>query len=374
MEDGTMTKPTYTWSLATRLFHLLLLLSVAITYLVSDFENLLSFHVIFGYTIALLFSFRILWGFMDVKHSKFSDFIFSPRELLYYMTHMFHNKKEYAGHNPASSWAIVAMILFAFLAVLSGALTYGTQEGMGLFSSLNHTFFKDMELFEEIHEFFANLFMLVVGAHIAGVVLDTLLHRSDVIASMVSGYKSSSSATLKLTFMQKIFGILWILTPLLFAVYMLSRPTNPLLKDANVKISYQQEQPLFAEECSSCHTLYPPFLLPRASWAKMMDNLEDYFGNDASLENEDTLLIRNYLLSYAAESSTKESALKILKSIENNATIAITKTPYWVKRHKEIDKEVFKSQKVKKISNCKACHQNFENGLLNDKDIQIPKG
>ena len=373
MEDGTMTKQTYTWSLVTRLFHILLIISVVAAYLLSDIENLLTQHAAFGYTVALLFAFRVLWGMMNIPYSRFRDFELRPQALLEYMLHVFHGKKSYKGHNPASSWAILAMILLAFLTALSGALTLGTQEGIGIFASLNHTVFKEMELFEELHELFANTFMLVVAAHIAGVLLDTFLHKSDVIRSMITGYKVSDGKDIVLKPLHKLFGFVWIVGSITFLLYMLLTPTNPLLKNENQAVNYQQEHALFYEECSSCHVLYPPFLLPRTSWEKMMDDLENHFGDDASLEVEDMLSIKSYLLSHAANNSTKEAAHYILESIENNDTIAITKTPYWIKRHKEIDKEIFFGKKVGKKSNCKACHTNFESGLLNDNDIAIPK-
>ena len=368
-----MTKPTYTWSLFTRLFHILLVLSVATAYIVSDFDSLLPIHVAFGYTVALLFVFRVIWGFMNVPYSKFSDFNFNIKELLSYMLNVFGDKKEYVGHNPASSWAIVSMIVLALLTAISGTVVLGTQEGVGVLASLNQTMFKEMEIFEELHEFFANLFMLIVAAHIAGVLLDTFVHKSDVINSMITGYKKVDAKSIALTPVQKLFGFIWIALSILFLLYMLLSPNNLLLKDENIRVDYKQEHALFQEECSSCHTLYPPFLLPRASWAKIMDNLENHFGDDASLEREDMLSIKSYLLSNSAESSTKEAAFKILKTLENNDTIAITKTPYWIKRHKEIEKEIFSSKKVGKKSNCKACHGNFESALLNDKDIAIPK-
>ena len=103
-----------------------------------------------------------------------------------------------------------------------------------------------------------------------------------------------------------------------------------------------------------------------------MGNLEEHFGEDASLDEQDTSSIRAYLVKNSAESSTKESAFHILKSMDSNETIAITKTPYWKRRHSEIDKSIFESKEVAAASNCKACHGNIEQGLLNDKDIKIP--
>ena len=375
MANGKINKMTknYVWSLFTRLFHILLILSVAAAFLLAEFENLLTLHVAVGYTIGLLFVYRIMWGFMDVRYSKFKDFNFNLLDLKEYMLNIFANKKEYVGHNPASSWAIVAMIILGLGSVFTGVVVYGTQEGMGILSFLNISIFKKMDFFKDIHELFTNAFMAVIFVHISGVFLDRVLHKSKAIESMIHGYKESEAQSLKLTLMQKVFGFLWIASSLFLFIYLLSNPSNMLVADANIAVDYKKEYPQFYNECKSCHTLYPPYLLPKQSWAKMMDNLENHFGDDASLDEQDRLSIRDYLLKNSAESSTKESAFMILKSIKAEDTIAITKTPYWEKRHETIDKTIFASKKVAAKSNCKACHNNIEQGLLNDKDIKIPE-
>ncbi|QOY51034.1 cytochrome C [Candidatus Sulfurimonas baltica] len=102
-------------------------------------------------------------------------------------------------------------------------------------------------------------------------------------------------------------------------------------------------------------------------------NLENHFGDDASLDEADVLSIKEYLVKNSSDNSSKEASFKILNSMDGNDTIAITKTPYWKERHKDIEVGIFKRKSIGNISNCKACHVNFEQGLLNDKDIKIPK-
>jgi len=364
---------SYIWSSFTRVFHIILVISVGLVFILAEFDKLLSWHAAIGFTIGLLFVYRILWGFMDVKYSKFKDFNFNLHDLQEYIFNVFTDKKKYVGHNPASSWAIVAMIALGLGSVFTGIVVYGTQEGMGILSFLNISLFKDMDFFEDVHELFANSFMAVIFILIAGVLLDRVLHSSKAIESMIGGYKESDATSLKLTFFQRVFGVVWIGTSIFFFLYLLANPSNLLIADANTPVDYKKEHTLFFNECKSCHTLYPPYLLPKQSWVKMMDNLENHFGDDASLEASDKEFIKDYLVQNAAENSTKESAFKILKSIKDEEIIAITKTPYWKRRHSEIDKSIFTSKEIAAASNCKACHQNIEQGLLNDKDIKIPE-
>ena len=367
-----MTTKVYAWSLFTRLFHLLLVVAVVVTYLLSDIENLLEYHVAFGLFVGALFFYRLLWGFMDIRYSRFKDFEFSLGALFTYLLHIGRAKTHYVGHNPASSWAIVMMIVLGLLSVVSGLFVYGTQEGMGIFSFLNDTFFKEMELFEELHELFANAFVLVAVVHVSGVLIDRYFYGPGTMMSMVTGYKESAGESVRLTLLQRIFGLVWIISSLLLLSYLLSTPSNFLMADGNRAVDYKTAHPLFYSECKSCHTLYPPYLLPKRSWSLMMDTLEEHFGDDASLEPEEVASIRDYLLQNSAESSTKEAAFRISSSITDPDLLAITKTPYWKMRHHEIEKTVFEDTKVQKRSNCKACHNRIEQGLLNDKDIKLP--
>jgi len=365
-----MTK-LYVWSLATRIFHILFIVLTLLVYISSEFDKLLEYHVIFAYSMGLLVLGRIAWGFMDIEYSKFKDFNLKIKDLKDYMFSVLFNKKEYIGHNPASSWAIISMFALVLISVVTGSLTFGTQEGMGIFSYLNTTFFKEMELFEELHEFFSQLFFIIVIIHIIGVILDRYLHKTKNIESMIYGYKNSirQIQNIRLTIIQKLFSIIWITLPILLSIYLLTQENNFLLKDTNKISNYQLEHPLFYNECISCHTLYPPHLLSSSSWSNIMDDLENHFGDDASLDEEDTKKIKDYLVKNSAEFSSKESAFKMLISDTNN--LGITKSNYWKQTHSFLDKKYQKENEIKNISNCKVCHNNIEKGLLNDKDIKI---
>ena len=101
-----------------------------------------------------------------------------------------------------------------------------------------------------------------------------------------------------------------------------------------------------------------------------MGDLENHFGDDASLNEEDEKNILDFLVQYSAEKSTKEASFKILKSQENKDIIAISQTTFWKNEHKEIPKEVFLHKSVKSKANCKACHSDVEKGLIEDDKIK----
>ncbi|WP_298750085.1 cytochrome C [uncultured Arcobacter sp.] len=102
----------------------------------------------------------------------------------------------------------------------------------------------------------------------------------------------------------------------------------------------------------------------------MMSDLENHFGDDASISEEDNQNISAFLIKNSAETSTKEFSFKILNSIGNKDIIAITHTDFWKKEHEEIPKKVFGHADVKSKANCKACHSDVEKGLIEDDKIK----
>ena len=130
----------------------------------------------------------------------------------------------------------------------------------------------------------------------------------------------------------------------------------------------------YLAECASCHFGYQPGLLPSRSWKKVMGGLEDHFGTDASLEPEDINKILKYLVDNSAEKSTNyKRSKKINKSISRYDTpIAITKTPYIVRKHDEIPTRLIKQKEVSSLANCKTCHTTADRGIYGERDINIP--
>lgn len=364
---------TYVWTMPTRIFHIMLVVFVVGAYITSEWDDLLSIHVALGSSLGVLVLYRIVWGFTGPKYSKFSEFNLSLTALKEYMFSLFSPKKRYVGHNPAAGYTMVAILAVLLLLVLSGFLTYGIQENKGVFAYLHNSFFKDMELFEELHELLANILYLPIAAHVGGVLLDRFLHAKEgTLESIINGYKNIEGESAKLSLFQKFIALVGISLSIATLIYALGVKDNLLTSSYNKSVDYKKEHPLFVSECASCHTLYPPSLLPQRSWTILMGELEDHFGDDASLESEDTQSILAYLKKNSAEKSTSEASVKILKSLQNKDTIAITQTPFWKKRHASIDKRYFESKQVKSKANCKSCHSDVEKGLLEDENIKMP--
>lgn len=133
--------------------------------------------------------------------------------------------------------------------------------------------------------------------------------------------------------------------------------------------------PTWAEECSGCHMLYQPGLLPARSWRAMMEGLEDHFGDDATLEPAARDAITAFLEGNAADRVSNRRSAKIARAIPASATpLRFTETRYFQRKHHEIKAAVWQREKVASKANCVACHgRDAEKGVFDEHTVSIPK-
>lgn len=130
----------------------------------------------------------------------------------------------------------------------------------------------------------------------------------------------------------------------------------------------------YKEECASCHMAYPAWLLPARSWQKIMTNLDNHFGDNASLDADTLKILTTYLQNNSAENSNVRRAGKVLRNTpQDSVPIRISELPYIQRKHDEIPgRYIVANPKVKSLSNCIACHRGAEQGSFNDDNVHIP--
>ena len=165
------------WDVPTRAFHWLLAASFTGAFLTAESERLRDVHVTLGYTVLGLVAFRLVWGLIGTRYARFASFAFGPRSVLTYVKSLFsRSPQHHLGHNPAGSWAIYALLVLSLLAGASGYATYNDIGGHWM---------------EDVHEALASTLLGVVLVHVACVLLSSLLHRENLVRSMLTGYKSA---------------------------------------------------------------------------------------------------------------------------------------------------------------------------------------
>jgi cytochrome b len=182
------------WDLLVRIFHWSLAAAFVVAYVTED--EMMTLHVYAGYLIAGLLVFRVIWGFIGPRHARFSDFVYTPAEVLGYLKDMvIGHPARYLGHNPAGGVMIVLLLVSLVVTVITGLLALGGEAGTGVLASTLAVGGGDGgEAWEEVHEFFGNFTLFLVVLHVAGVILGGRLHREDLVRAMVTGKKKVNPA------------------------------------------------------------------------------------------------------------------------------------------------------------------------------------
>jgi cytochrome b len=206
------------WDPVVRVGHWLLVGAFFTAYFTED--ELLTQHVWAGYIVAAVVLFRIAWGFIGTEHARFQDFVRGPGATLRYLADVGRNRaKRYLGHNPAGGAMIVALLVCLAITTFSGLELYAIEEDAGPLAmqtvigtgaptlpSLVSTAYADdddgdhaggreqaEEFWEEIHEVAANLTLLLVLLHVAGVIIASRAHHENLVKAMLSGRKRSGA-------------------------------------------------------------------------------------------------------------------------------------------------------------------------------------
>ena len=165
------------WDLPTRLFHWSLALSFICAYLTGESERWALIHLTCGYTLLGLIAFRLIWGLIGTSYARFSNFAPTPSIVLKYLADLFKQRPaHYIGHNPLGALGIFALLLLGLVCSISGWLINAEVGPYWL---------------EPVHLISADIMVILVVTHIAGVLVTSYLHRENLIKAMLDGKKSA---------------------------------------------------------------------------------------------------------------------------------------------------------------------------------------
>lgn len=213
---------TLIWPWPTRVLHWMMAVGFAVAYLTGGEEELLHFHVTFGVLAGVAALCRTLQGFSHTRHVRFIDFPLGISSLRTMLADPFQKKVSYAGHNPIASLVMIAILMVAPATVLLGILTAASEE-VG-FAGFHFQTGIDPDVFEEIHDSLATLFLILVCLHLTGLVADTVFHsRHRTVLSMITGYKHLDDEPARLSGFQRMLMTVLVVLPVLAAILVFSR-------------------------------------------------------------------------------------------------------------------------------------------------------
>lgn len=110
------------WDLPTRVFHwslVLCLVGLVTTGKIGG--EAMAWHFRLGYAVLSLLLFRLIWGFVGGRWSRFSVFLIGPAGVLRYLQG--RNTSPSVGHNPLGALSVLALLGFGLLQVATGLIS-----------------------------------------------------------------------------------------------------------------------------------------------------------------------------------------------------------------------------------------------------------
>jgi cytochrome b len=204
------------WDPLVRIGHWTLVIAFFTAYFTED--DFMTQHVWAGYVVGAVVMIRVVWGLVGSRHARFSDFIYSPAKVISYIKKLIARKPQhYVGHNPAGGIMVIALLLSLSATVFTGLKLYAVEENAGplainaqptsgLVASANasedddeenegsmkqkHSVNEaDEEFWEELHETFVNITLLLVFLHIGGVIFSSIVDKEKLVKAMITGKK-----------------------------------------------------------------------------------------------------------------------------------------------------------------------------------------
>jgi cytochrome b len=177
------------WDPLLRAFHWTLVAAFVIDYLTED--DWMRLHANAGYVITGLLVFRLIWGFVGPRHARFANFVFAPRIVYSYVRNMLRGRAaRYVGHNPAGGAMVIALMLLLTATSVSGIALYAVGDQAGPLAHWLGGLGRGWESrLKHVHEFFANFTLLLVVAHVCGVIAGSVLHEENLVRAMITGNK-----------------------------------------------------------------------------------------------------------------------------------------------------------------------------------------
>lgn len=184
------------WDLPTRVFHWVLALTIVASVVSAKIGgNAMIWHFRFGYVVFTLIAFRVLWGLVGGRWSRFSSFVYAPATLLRYLRGQSntddHNN---VGHNPLGSLSV-----FALLAVLAAQVASGlvADDEIANIGPLNR-FVSGALASQATHwhkDYGQWILLALVALHVAAILYYLVGKRTNLVLPMFSGNKALPAGT-----------------------------------------------------------------------------------------------------------------------------------------------------------------------------------
>lgn len=183
------------WDLPTRLFHWALVACVIGSVISAKLGgNAMVWHLRLGYAVLALLAFRLLWGVLGGRWSRFASFVYGPAALWRYLRgRPIAGDHFEVGHNPLGAVSVLAMLAWLLLQVGSGLIA---DDEIAITGPLVRFVSGELSLrWTAYHASYGQWGLyLLVGLHLAAIVYYRAVKKKDLVTPMFSGNKCLPAA------------------------------------------------------------------------------------------------------------------------------------------------------------------------------------
>jgi len=179
------------WDLPTRTFHWVLALTIVASVVSAKIGgNAMPWHFRFGYLVFALIAFRVLWGMVGGRWSRFSSFVYAPGTVLRYLRGQSRADEHHdVGHNPLGSFSVFALLGFLALQVASGLVADDEIANVGPLNRFVSG--RIASLATHWHKDYGQWILLtLVALHIVAILYYLLGKKKNLVRPMIVGDKT----------------------------------------------------------------------------------------------------------------------------------------------------------------------------------------
>ena len=188
--DGPDTGAVRVWDLPTRLFHWALALLVLGSIVSAHVGgNAMAWHMRSGYAVFALLAFRILWGLVGGRWSRFASFVYAPATTLRYLRGESRADEHHdVGHNPLGALSVFGLLAILMVQVATGLVADDDISSTG--PLIKFVSSATSGLATKWHGGPGQwLIIALVLVHVAAIVFYLLKKRHNLVRPMVTGDK-----------------------------------------------------------------------------------------------------------------------------------------------------------------------------------------
>ena len=178
------------WDLPTRLFHWTLTLCVIGSVVSAKIGgNAMAWHFRFGYVALALLAFRLLWGLVGGRWSRFASFVHGPGALMRYLKGESRPGEHHeVGHSPLGALSVLALL--ALLAAQVGSGLFADDEIASSGPLVRFVSGATSSLLTGWHKNWGQwLILAMVALHVLAIVVYRVRRGRDLVTPMIVGDK-----------------------------------------------------------------------------------------------------------------------------------------------------------------------------------------